>query len=193
MTTSDPERMARAVAGNVRALRQDRGWSLELLATRSGVSKGMLVAVEQGRSNPSITTLCRIADAFGTTLGPLVEFEPAADVHVVRAADALTIWQGATGGTAVLRIAVDGDPPAELWEWELPPGVSHPSSSDQPGQTELISVLAGTLTLQHDGILHELGVGDTLGYPADRPHAYANTGEQACRFTMVVLLAPRRR
>ncbi|HXP54987.1 MAG TPA: helix-turn-helix transcriptional regulator, partial [Streptosporangiaceae bacterium] len=33
----------------MQALRADRGWSLDQLAARSGVSKGVLVALEQGR------------------------------------------------------------------------------------------------------------------------------------------------
>src|SRR6185369_16791929 len=54
-----------AVARTLQALRADRGWSLDQLAARSGVSKGVLVALEQGRSNPNLATLARIGDAFG--------------------------------------------------------------------------------------------------------------------------------
>ena len=42
-----------AVARTLQALRADRGWSLDQLAARSGVSKGVLVALEQGRSTPT--------------------------------------------------------------------------------------------------------------------------------------------
>ena len=35
-----------AVARTLQALRADRGWSLDQLAARSGVSKGVLVALE---------------------------------------------------------------------------------------------------------------------------------------------------
>ncbi len=61
------------VARNVRALRTEQAWTLDELAGRSGVSKGMLVQIEQNRTNPSIGTLCRIAEAFGVSLASLVE------------------------------------------------------------------------------------------------------------------------
>jgi ribosome-binding protein aMBF1 (putative translation factor) len=38
--------VSRAIATNVRAARSARGWSLEALAARSGLSKGALVGVE---------------------------------------------------------------------------------------------------------------------------------------------------
>src|SRR5215831_15184930 len=62
-----------AVARTLQALRADRGWSLDQLAARSGVSKGVLVALEQGRSNPNLATLARIGDAFGVPVTLLVD------------------------------------------------------------------------------------------------------------------------
>ena len=65
--------VSRAVAANLRALRAQRNWSLDRLAQRSGVSKGVLVALEAERGNPSLNTLCRLADAFAVSLTQLVE------------------------------------------------------------------------------------------------------------------------
>src|SRR5260370_6464081 len=62
---ADVPEITAAVARTLQALRADRGWSLDQLAARSGVSKGVLVALEQGRSNPNLATLARIGDAFG--------------------------------------------------------------------------------------------------------------------------------
>ncbi|HEV8279920.1 MAG TPA: helix-turn-helix transcriptional regulator, partial [Streptosporangiaceae bacterium] len=42
-----------ALARTLQSLRAERGWSLDQLAARSGVSKGVLVALEQARSNPN--------------------------------------------------------------------------------------------------------------------------------------------
>ena len=53
------ETVTDAVARNVREARLERGWTLEQLATRSGVSKGMVVQIEQARTNPSIGTLSK--------------------------------------------------------------------------------------------------------------------------------------
>ncbi|WP_416071874.1 helix-turn-helix domain-containing protein [Streptomyces sp. ID05-04B] len=70
-----------------------QGWSLETLAARSGVSKGMLVHIEQGRTNPSIGTLCRLTDALGTTLSRLVETSELPLARVVRAGEGACLWR----------------------------------------------------------------------------------------------------
>ena len=73
----EPADIAGAVARTLQALRAERGWSLDQLAVRSGVSKGVLVAIEQGRSNPGLGTLARIGDAFGVPVTRLVEISDA--------------------------------------------------------------------------------------------------------------------
>src|SRR6516162_132865 len=57
--------VARAIGGRVRQGRAGRGWTLDQLAERSGVSRRMLVSIEQGSANPSIATLLLISDKLG--------------------------------------------------------------------------------------------------------------------------------
>jgi transcriptional regulator with XRE-family HTH domain len=70
---NDPRRIEAALAANVREWRTRRGWSQSELAARAGLSKGMLVQVEQAQTNPSIATLCKLANALGIALVTLVE------------------------------------------------------------------------------------------------------------------------
>src|SRR5438105_13702312 len=106
-----------AVARTLQALRADRGWSLDQLAARSGVSKGVLVALEQGRSNPNLATLARIGDAFGVPVTLLVDVgsEPA----VLVGDSSRVLWQGPSGGTGTILGATDPPWGTELWGWEL--------------------------------------------------------------------------
>jgi DNA-binding XRE family transcriptional regulator len=68
-----PEEVAGSLAANLRRLRALRGWSLEAVAERAEVSKNTVIQVEQGRANPSIATLCRLADALGVGVASLIE------------------------------------------------------------------------------------------------------------------------
>src|SRR5258708_17690803 len=77
----DATDLSGALARILQSLRAERGWSLDQLASRSGVSKGVLVALEQGRSNPNLATLARIGDAFGVPVTRLVDVS---DEPVVR-------------------------------------------------------------------------------------------------------------
>src|SRR6185437_10936149 len=81
-----------ALARTMQMLRTERGWSLDQLATRSGVSKGVLVALEQGRSNPNLATLARISDAFGVPVTRLVELTSEPEVRITGAREARVLW-----------------------------------------------------------------------------------------------------
>src|SRR5690349_23295376 len=58
--------------------------SLDQLAERSGVSRRMLVSIEQGSANPSIATLLLISDALGIGLPALVEMDRSPGLRVTR-------------------------------------------------------------------------------------------------------------
>src|SRR5262249_55328745 len=94
----DPQVVARAIARNVRRLRTNRGYTLDELASRAGVSRGMVIQIEQDRTNPSVGTLTRIADALGASIAQLVEVTDAPAVRVVPAAEAVPLWRGRRGG-----------------------------------------------------------------------------------------------
>src|SRR5579864_5289524 len=96
-----------AVARTLQALRADRGWSLDQLAVRSGVSKGVLVALEQGRSNPNLATLARIGDAFGVPVTLLVDVGGEPAVRISRPDASRVLWHGPSGGTGTIIGATD--------------------------------------------------------------------------------------
>ena len=77
--------VSRAIGGRVRQGRSRRGWTLDQLAERSGVSRRMLVSIEQGSANPSIATLLLISDALGIGLPALVELDRSPGLRVTRA------------------------------------------------------------------------------------------------------------
>lgn len=52
--------------------RFERGWSYDVLAERSGVSRRTLIAVETGESLGSLDTWFRLAAAFEIELGDLL-------------------------------------------------------------------------------------------------------------------------
>lgn len=51
------------VGKNVRALREQRGWSQEELAERSGLHRTYISGVERGVRNPTVTVLTSLAEA----------------------------------------------------------------------------------------------------------------------------------
>src|SRR5436853_6282683 len=95
--------VARAIGGRVRQGRNSRGWTLDQLAERSGVSRRMLVSIEQGSANPSIATLLLISDALGIGLPALVDMDRSPGLQVTRAGTAAVLWRGKRRRTGGLR------------------------------------------------------------------------------------------
>lgn len=187
---TDPATVNAAVARNLRALRSGRGWSLDTLAARSGVSKGVLIAVEQARGNPSIATLCRIADAFGVALVRLVEVDDAPTVRVVPPEKAVPLWRGGPGSSATLLVDADSPQQLELWEWRMRAGDGYDGAPHPTGTREIVWVLDGELTLDVDGERVLVPTGGAAVFQADRPHRYANAGAADLRFAMAVTQPP---
>lgn len=179
-----------AIARTVKALRAEHGWSLDQLAARSGVSKGVLVALEQGRSNPNLTTLARLSDAFGVPATQLIDVsgEP-----VVRVGDmSRVLWQGDAGGTGTILGGTDAPWGAELWHWEVMPGESFGGEAHVPGTREMVWVESGVLTVTVSGDEHPVAAGQSARFPGSLHHRYSNTSDKPVRFTMIVVIPPAR-
>jgi transcriptional regulator with XRE-family HTH domain len=188
----DPAVVARAIARNVRRLRGERGFTLDELAGRASVSRGMLIQIEQDRTNPSVGTLVRIADALGASVAQLVEVSDAPVVRVVRAQDAVPLWRGAGGGSGNLLLGTDPPQMLELWDWRLEPEDGYDGEAHAAGTRELLYVLDGRLTLTVEDETHLIEVGDTVMFCADRVHRYENKDGEPVRFVMAVSTPPSR-
>ncbi|HJZ28676.1 MAG TPA: XRE family transcriptional regulator [Streptosporangiaceae bacterium] len=187
---ADTPDLTTAVAGTLRALRADRGWSLDQLAARSGVSKGVLVALEQGRSNPNLATLARISDAFGVPVTQLVDVGGEPAVRISSPDASRVLWRGPSGGTGTIVGATDPPWAVELWRWEVMPGEEFGGDAHAPATREMVWVETGRLTLTVAGERHAVEPGQCARFPAGRPHRYSNDGQEPARFTMVVVIPP---
>ena len=186
MTDRDPSSaVSRAVAANLRTLRSRRGWSLDQLATRAGVSKGALVALEGDRGNPSLTTLCRLADAFAVSLTELVE-TGAPRLRRASVDEATVLWRGEGGGSGRLLLSTDPPHPVELWWWELSPGETRLSEAHATGTREALLVIEGEVGVESDGGLTTAPAGTAVTWPGDEPHSYRNLGDTPARLILIV-------
>ena len=157
------------------------------MAGRSGVSKGMLVQIEQARTNPSIGTLCRLADAFGVTLAQIVELSDTTSVRVVDPDEVVRLWSGAEGSGGDLLVGADRREHVELWRWTIAPGDDHESEGHLEGTREMMAVLSGTLTLDVGDSTHVVHLGGAVLFDADVAHAYRNVHKRPLDLVLVVV------
>ena len=178
--------LAHAIGARVRHERTTRGWTLDQLSAAAGVSRRMLVNVEQGEANPSVGTLLRLAESLGLGLPALVEPPRTQTTRITRNGDGAVLWRGASGGSGVLVSVTQHPDVIELWEWRLEPGERHASEAHRDGTSELLHVHEGRLTVEVEGATLDLNTGDSLAFHGDLPHAYATTGSSPTRFSLAV-------
>ncbi len=178
--------LALAIGARVKQVRQARRWTLDQLAEAAGVSRRMVVNVEQGAANPSVGTLLRLSNALGVGLPALVEPPASPDVKVVRSGGGAALWTGKAGGRGVLVAGTTPPDVLELWDWTLHPGEEHSSEAHTAGTKELLQVHDGSVTLGVGDKTVSLDVGDAVAFQSDAPHAYSNKGSQPARFSLAV-------
>jgi transcriptional regulator with XRE-family HTH domain len=183
LSTAD---LASAIGARVKRERQSRRWTLDQLAEAAGVSRRMVVNVEQGAANPSVGTLLRISDALGIGLPALVERPEPKPVKVTRAGEGAVLWSGTGGGRGVLVAGTEPPDVAELWDWTLEPGDHHVSEAHAMGTRKLLQVQQGTITVQVADRSTTLAAGDALAFPGDLVHSYANAHTESARFCLAV-------
>lgn len=181
--------ISRTIGRRVRASRSELGWTLDQLAARSGVSRRMLVNVEQGVTNPSIATLLRLSDALGIGLPALVDTgdDGAESVVVHRQGEIAPVWSSDAGGSAVMVAGTSPPDVNELWDWRLGPADDYRSDAHRSGTRELLHVLSGSVVLVVAGIEHRLTAGDSASFDGGVPHSYRNaSASRPARFSLAV-------
>ncbi|MGQ4430421.1 MULTISPECIES: helix-turn-helix domain-containing protein [unclassified Streptomyces] len=189
---SDLDLLTQSLARNVKHWRSVRGFTLDVLAARAAVSRGMLIQIEQARTNPSIGTVVKIGDALGVSITTLLDYEQGPKVRVVPAERAVRLWHTDAGSYNRLLAGTEAPGPLEMWDWRLMPGESSPSEPHPTGTVELVHVTTGELTLTVDGEDHVVPAGASATFEANTPHTYGNRGEEPMEMMMMVSVPPVR-
>jgi len=187
---TDLDQLTQSLARNLRRLRTERGFTLDALAARAGVSRGMLIQIEQARTNPSIGTVVKVADALGVSITSLLDFDREPAVKLVPAEQAVRLWSTEAGSHSTLVAGAEAPGPLELWTWRLMPGEGSASDPHPAGTTELVHVTAGVLTLTVDDTDHEVPAGTSATFESNVPHGYRNDGDEPVEMTMAVSVPP---
>jgi transcriptional regulator with XRE-family HTH domain len=178
--------LTQLIGDRVRQERQARQWTLDQLAEVSGVSRRMLINIEQGLANPSIGILLKLSDALGVGLSALVDSPAPSTVKLTRSGAGPVLWSGEAGGRAVLVASTTPPDVVELWDWTLGPGDRHVSDAHAAGTHELLHVLEGAVAIEVADQTVTLQTGDALSFPSDAPHAYGNPHPVPARFALSV-------
>jgi transcriptional regulator with XRE-family HTH domain len=172
-----------AFGANLKQLRQQRQWSLNELATRSGLSSAFLSRLESGSRQASISAILTLSQVFGLSLSEMFETQVALDpCLVVRKSE--TAPREAYGLSYVplsqaghhfnlrpIRVVVALDRKG--------------SEHFQHEGEEWIYVLSGQISLSLAGQIYDLGAGDAIHFDSRQPHRVIPRGKKAPEILLV--------
>lgn len=185
MTDTLPTTLA-AIAGRLRQARGKAQLSLDAMAQRSGISKGTLVNLENGRGNPSVAVLCQAAAALGLSLADLVEADPTPCPAPFQLNEGKVLWRGKKGGEARLLVSTSGPEMVELWRWRLAPGETYKATPHSTGTHEILLVQSGRLGVSLGQWSGTLSAGKGILLKTDVEHRYWCEGSKPVHFRMFV-------
>ncbi|MFE4452682.1 helix-turn-helix domain-containing protein [Streptomyces sp. NPDC056796] len=185
----DEDSVDTRLAARLGLLRTERGWSLDELSRRAGVSRSTLSRLERGELSPTTAVLGELCTVYGRTMSRLlleVEAEPAQLVPAARQ----PVWRDERAG--FVRRSVS--PPhaglrAEIVEGTLDAGseISY-GNAPVPGVEQHVWVLEGTVEITVDGTAHTVCEGDCLRFRLRGPSHFRCPGPQRTRYALMIVL-----
>ena len=184
------------VAARLASLRATARLSLEELAERSGLTKSYLSKLERGLSEPSISSVSRLAEAFGITVSEFVGDRVSDEgfrvlrkqSHRALSASDMPVFELMHGDNALdgSRLSVYLQHPELLSESgsSLRPHAAHSGE-------EFIYVLNGKVQLRVADKLEELNPGDGAWYKSEFAHKLNSIGTRRADVMVVTCSCAR--
>jgi transcriptional regulator with XRE-family HTH domain len=175
----------RMIGQKLKEVRTGRNLSLDKLAQLTSVSKPMLGQIERGESNPTVSTLWKIASGLGVSFTTFIEEEEPA-IKLVTKQEVEPIPE--ESGLFQVRplYPMERGKSFEVFSVALMPGCHYKSEPHSKGIEELILVQEGSMWLVLGELEYELQKDQSLRFSADYPHEYHNDKGYLCEMTMII-------
>lgn len=168
----------------LRSLRQEREMTLKGLSDKSGLSIGFLSQVERGNSSLTITSLQRIAEAFGVPITTF--FETAQNKNFVVKGEDQKPFRIEGSNVTYVRLAGNfSGRNLEPMLVELMPNQRFESPFSHPGE-EFYYVLEGKVVMRVGETDYVLNEGDAIHFPSSIQHNWENLLERPARILCVL-------
>lgn len=186
-STDQADETSAVLCQRVTELRKNNNLTLEQLATASGVSRSMLSQIERGQANPTLTVTFRIAQAFGISIGELVDQPWASSpIELVHGDDANNIFREDDECRIRTLSPLHMEKDIEFYELRLAPKSKLSSAAHYEGTKELLTVASGSARVVSGDTTCVLSEGDSAHYRADLQHTIENSGRKELVCYLVV-------
>ena len=173
------------VGERLRGLRTARAMSMNMLATKSGLSLHTISLIERGKTSPSVSTLYKLADALNVSLTYFFSVESDQKQVIFLKADErtrLSFTRGLFEGLGGEQFAGRIEPFVLTLENSANSG---PQTMSHTGH-EFVFCLRGELEYQVEHDIYELSAGDSLLFAAYLKHRWKNPGTRVAAALIVI-------
>lgn len=175
------------VIGNkLKDIRNKRNLSLDEVTKLTGVSKAMLGQIERGQSNPTVSTLWKIATGLKVSFSFFID-ENQDDLKVVYQDEINPIIENDNRMRLYPIFPFDANKGFEIFTIELESGCNHMSKPHNSGIEEYIIVTEGEIELIIGDVNCILKKGNSIKFIADKPHVYKNVTNNKAVFQNIIL------
>ena len=172
-------------------LRKRKQMTLDQLSSKSGVSKSILSQIERNISNPTVSTMMRIADALEETLsGFFMNIDEGKSSPIETSKETPNI--SSKDGLCELSILGAGETVSWL-QWyvlTMKPKGKLPSKSHGSNTFENITVISGEVVVHLKKQSETLKAGDTFRFPTNQEHTLMNKYKTISKILMVNYIDP---
>ena len=185
------EKQVLQLGNRLSSLRKRKNMTLDDLSAKSGVSKSILSQIERDLSNPTVTTISRIADALGEKLSDFfskIEVEEENSIESSKETPSITSKDG------LCELSILGAGETVNWlQWYIlemkPKGILN-SGSHGPKTFENLTVIDGQIEVTCGESKEKLSKGDTFRFQSNREHTLKNISKQRAQILMVNYIDP---
>ncbi|WP_417829427.1 helix-turn-helix domain-containing protein [Thalassospira sp.] len=176
------------LAHRLASLRAERGWSLDELAQKSGVSRASLSRIEKGEVSPTASVLGKLCIAFGVTLSRLMQMVEEGFAPLVTRADQ-EIWTDPdTGFRRRLVSPTSKQLSGEVIEVEIGPDQRiEYDGAPRDGLEHHLVMLEGALSMEIDGQIYHLRAGDCLRYQLRGGNVFQTPPGQGAKYHLFMI------
>lgn len=163
------------LGSKIRDTRKAKNLTLKDVARMADLTESLISQIENGKANPSISSLVSISRVLGVPVGTF--FEPHSHAHdpVIRTTDR-SVVHTANGITYQLMSRDVGDCPMEVLWAEYEPGAFTPAIAHEGMECGV--VLKGKLEVAVDGQKYVLNGGDSITFESNKPHVLTNLSDR---------------
>lgn len=173
-----------SIGEGIRRERRRRGQTLAQMATQVNLTVSALSQIERGASDPSISSLRRIAQAFNV---PMFQFlVGTVQREIVVRSDRRTKLNFPDRELEYELVSADTSGEFEVLALAIKPGGVTSAEATSHASEECTIVLKGEVVVEVAGQTHTLGTGDSIKIHRELPHRIMNQSSAGAELLVII-------